>query len=145
MGFRFRTTALVVALVLLAPAAFACSFQIVDRTEVTYTEPDGTQTTYITNYWAWVNCGGSGSVGTVYDPTPPGGGVIGPPAPPPPPAPPTVSACDICQDACWGEWSLCMSSEQNTNWFGFCGILCRESCRVFRDSCTGSCFTDGRC
>lgn len=127
-------------LVLGAPSLFACSFVKIGETQITVTEPDGTTYTWIRSTWAWVNCGdagggGSGGGGT-YDPNPPPG-TVGPPAPPPPPSPPSTDRCTICQDACWGEYALCMSDEQNTNWLGFCGILCRESCRVARDVCLG--------
>jgi len=117
----------------------------VETTTITYTESDGTKTSYVTNYWAWVGCDGPGSVGDIYDPTP-SGGTVGPPAPPSAPAPPDTDPCTLCQDQCWAEYVLCMSDDQNTNWMGFCGIMCRESCRWARDLCTGgTCVDNGSC
>lgn len=135
-----------------APQAKACSFQMIDSYSVTVTVGDET-TTYIHEIYAWVGCGGDGGFGEPYDPWPgegyDGGSAppVGPPAPPPPPAPPTTDPCSQCQDQCWAEYSICIGGEQDASWWkiGSCGILCRESCRLSRDSCLGGCITDGAC
>jgi hypothetical protein len=144
MRLALRSSVLALLVCFYAPTVWACSFQIVETTTIDIVEADGTTTRYITNYWAWVNCDGEGSVGEVYDPWP-SGGTIGPPTPPQPPGTPTLSRCDLCIDGCWGEYSLCMSDDHGTNWLGFCGILCREACRTSRDICVGACADNGLC
>jgi hypothetical protein len=136
-----------VLFLLASSSAYACSFQMVQQTTVDVTV-DGVTTTFVHEYWAWVGCdetaggnaGDGGGIGPIYDPWP-SDGFIGPPAPPPPPAP-ISGPCDTCQDLCWGEYAVCVSSENNTNWFGYCGVLCRETCRASRDTCVGNCVTD---
>lgn len=133
-----------IVFVLAAPRAHACSFQIVESTTITITL-DGVPYTVHHHYYAWVNCSETpDSTPTLWDPWP-DGNFIGPPAPPPPPAPPTLDPCHACIDLCWAQYFLCISGEQSENWFGFCGIFCREGCRWDKELCIGSCATDGNC
>lgn len=147
MKYRWATLVAIAILgLILSPSALACSFQKVGESDVSYTLPDGTEYNHHTDYYAWVNCGTSGPSEPYYDPNPAPGGDYGPPAPPPPPAPPTTEACQLCQDQCWAEFAICLSSEADRSWFGYCGILCRESCRVARDICIGDgCVSSNQC
>lgn len=145
MGIRkWIVTPLLLVTLSVSSQAYACSFEMIDSYSETICTPDGNCATWVHNIWSWLNCDGEGSAGEPYDPWP-SDRTIGPPAPPPPPAPPTTDPCQQCVDRCWAGYMMCIAGEQRESWGGFCGILCREGCRIDRDGCTGNCAIDRIC